>query len=86
MKFSFKIDKPKDIKATFENLRKKITSHGGRLEGDNTGGFISSNGVEGEYLVEADFIEITILKKASPLIPNRIIENEIRSIFKKIAK
>ena len=82
----FLIDKPKDIKTVFENLQKKIASNGGKLSGDEASGIISSNGVEGKYIVGADSIEITITKKASPLIPNRIIENEIRSIFKKIAK
>jgi len=86
LKYSFKIDKPKDMKTTFENLRKKIASHGGKLDGDDASGFISSNGVEGKYIVKAECIEITILKKALPLIPNRMVEKEIRNIFKDIAK
>ena len=82
MRFSFKIDKPMDMKSTYSQLRKTIESEGGSLTGDEVRGCITLLGVEGEYEVDASHIVVTITKKPSPLLPNRLIENEIRKHFK----
>jgi len=84
MLFSFKIDKPTDIKSTFARLKEELESMNGRLEGDEQKGFISVLGTEGGYEVRDNYILITVTKKLSPLIPNKLIEKEIRGNFEKI--
>ena len=84
MAFSFHIEKPNDINATFKKLKEKLEKHKGTLSGDDSRGYISSDGVEGSYIVGTDSIEITIHKKPLPIIPNRTVEKEIRRLFNKI--
>jgi len=84
MIFSFKIDRPRDMKSTYSQLKHTIESEGGSLSGDNVRGSIVLLGVEGEYEVDADYIIISITKKPSPLLPNRLIENEIRKHFQQL--
>ena len=83
--FSFKIDKPDDIKSTFSKLKEELAPMGGKVEGDEKKGFIAVLGAEGGYEVAEDYILITITKKPSILLPNRLIEKEIRSTFEKIS-
>jgi hypothetical protein len=82
--FTFNIKKPEDIKSTFKKLKQRIEKYKGRLTGDDVSGSIFSDGVEGSYAVKADFIEITVHKKPLPIIPNIVVENEIRKIFLEI--
>jgi len=84
MLFSFKLDKPNNIKATFEKLKHKLTNTGGKLTGNEKEGTISAAGIEGRYAVETDSIKITVTKKPSSVIPNKLIENRIRTIFRDI--
>jgi len=83
--FSFNIERPKDIKATFKKLKERIEKENGSLSGDGEKGTISSDGVEGTYIVKTDFVEITIHKKPLPFIPNSLVEKEIRGIFSEIS-
>ena len=85
MLFSFKIPVPQDIGTTLKNLQKKIAQHRGNFSGDKSSGFISASGIEGKYIVHEKDIEVIVLKKLLPLIPNRIIEREIRNIFNSVA-
>ena len=63
--FTFCIDRPEDVKFTFKKLNELIKQHKGKLDGDDTQGFISIHGVEGTYTVSENTIEITITKKPS---------------------
>ena len=83
--FSFSIAKPQNMQATLENLKQKATAHGGSVDGDETSGIIKQSGVEGRYTVNENAIEIVVLKKPSVLLPNRVIESEIRKIFREVA-
>jgi len=84
MLFSFSLERPDDIKSTFLKLKEELESHNGKLSGNDVSGSISSNGVEGTYVVEEDSIKIKIHKKPL-LFPNSLIENEIRRIFRKVS-
>jgi len=85
MSFSFYIERPADVPATLERLKEYIAQHGGKMYGDDARGAIFINGGEGVYIVQEDSIKIIVSKKPSILIPNRLVENEIRKIFKEVA-
>ena len=72
------------MQAVFERLTHKLANTGGSLTGNEKEGFISAEGVEGRYIVSADTIQITVTKKPSSVIPNKLIENRIRAIFRDI--
>jgi len=84
MPHTFYLDKPGDVLATFEKLKSKLAATGGKLTGNEKEGFISADGVEGNYTVEADTIKITVTKKPLPLIPNALVEKQIRGIFQEL--
>jgi len=84
MLFSFKIKKPNDIDKTLENLKKRVTEYGGKMKGNTEKGAIAYNGVEGKYVVGETAIVIKIMRKPSFLVPNVLIENEIRNIFNEV--
>jgi len=84
MLFSFKLDKPDNMKATFEKLQRKLADTGGKLTGNEKEGTISAAGIEGRYTVETDAIKIMVTKKPSSVIPNKLIENRIKAIFREI--
>ena len=86
MSHTFKLDKPGNITATFERLKQKLSTIGGKLTGNEEEGTILVEGVEGRYVVESDVIKITITRKPASIIPNRLIENQIRSIFQEIRR
>ena len=85
MIFSFTIAKPQNMQATLESLRQKAKAAGGEVDGDCESGAIAYSGVEGRYTVEADLIKIVVLKKPSAILPNGVIESNIRKIFRQIA-
>ncbi|MCL2839189.1 MAG: hypothetical protein FWE05_00315 [Defluviitaleaceae bacterium] len=82
MSFSFKVAKPADVKYTFGKFQEELAAYNGKLVGDESKGVITVLGTEGRYEVFADYIQIVITKKLSPLIPDKIIEKEIRERFK----
>ena len=84
MIFSFKIDRPRDMKSAYAQLKNTVESEGGRITGNEVQGSIALLGVEGEYEVDADYIIVSVTKKPSPLLPNRLIENEIRKHFQQL--
>jgi len=82
MLFSFKVNRPADLKATFINVKKLIEESGGSLVGDEHSGQISSHGVEGTYKVKANSIEITVNKKPTGY-PEFAVKSYITKVFKK---
>ena len=83
MDFSFKIDKPSNMADVLKNLKTLIESESGVHWGNEDKGIIAVGGVEGVYEAFADYILITIVKKPV-LVPNKLIEKEIRKYFKNI--
>ena len=57
------------------------SAQGVKLDGDEQRGTLQASGVVGDYVVGADTIEITIRKKPA-FLPNKVIENEIRKMFR----
>jgi len=86
MPFTFYLDKPRNIPATFERLKDKLEGTGGRLTGDIKEGVISAVGTEGKYIIEENAIKITITKKPSSIIPNKLVEKQIKALFREIIK
>ena len=81
MPFTFTIEKPDaDSKKVFQKLKEMIEKEGGFISGDDKKGFISSDGVEGDYVVGTKSIEILIRKKPM-LYPEFAVERHIRSVF-----
>ncbi|MCL2404871.1 MAG: hypothetical protein FWC92_04905 [Defluviitaleaceae bacterium] len=85
MPFTFILEKPSNINASFERLKTKLSAMGGRLTGNEKTGYITINGAEGQYNVEPEHIKVTITKKPAPIIPNVLIEKQVRSIFTEIS-
>ena len=84
---SFTVDKPKNFQAAFRELRSFAERNGVdgvKLEGDEQRGTLQASGVVGDYVVGAETIEITIRKKPA-FLPNKMIENEIRKMFKMVS-
>lgn len=65
-------------------LKAGCKKYKGYLRGDEKNGEISSDGVVGTYEVNSDSVKITITKKPLAVIPNFVIEKEIRAIFNEI--
>jgi len=86
MAFTFYIEKPADVPATLEKLKEHVAQNKGKIYGDNTRGAIFINGGEGVYIVQEASIKIIVSKKPSALIPNRMVENEIRKIFREVSR
>ena len=81
---TFIVDKPKNFQAAFRELRSfadRNSAQGVKLDGDEQHGTLQASGVVGDYVVGADTIEITIRKKPA-FLPNKVIENEIRKMFR----
>ena len=85
MIFSFTIDKPNDISATFKTLQTRAKKFKATLTGNEKAGNVSFNGVHGNYVLDEDVIRVNVLKKTLP-IPNKLIEMEIRAIFRDASK
>ena len=84
---SFSVEKPKNFRAAFRELRSfadKNSDNGVKLDGDEQRGTLQASGVVGDYVVGAETIEITIRKKPA-FLPNKMIENEIRKMFKMVS-
>jgi len=79
-----RLDKPDNISAAFERLKDKLAALGGTLTGNEREGSISIHGASGKYVVEADCITVEITKKPISIIPKKMIEKEIRSVFNQI--
>ena len=81
---SFTVDKPKNFQSAFRELRSFVdrsSDKGVKLDGDERSGTLFASGVVGDYVVGSESIEITIRKKPA-MIPNKMVENEIRKMFR----
>ena len=83
---SFRVDKPADFLSSFRKMQehvKKRKDDDIRLEGDENRGTLYAYGVVGDFVTGQDHIEIIIRKKPA-LLPQRMIENEIKKMFQQL--
>ncbi|GHU38129.1 hypothetical protein FACS1894105_11520 [Clostridia bacterium] len=87
MSFSFQVNKPNNIKATLAAVKAEVENYPrGSLTGNEIRGYIvTTDGVEGEYVVSDSNVTITITKKPLSIIPNKLIENEVRKLWNVLA-
>jgi len=85
MAFTFTIEKPKvESEKLFLDIKEIIERREGSISGDDKEGRISSYGVEGNYVVGTESIEITIDKK--PMIyPEFAVKRYIRKFFSEVS-
>jgi hypothetical protein len=84
--FEFALRRPENLSATLRNLKYEIEKKDGKFYGNEAVGTIQLSGVEGLYETCEDSIKILITKKPSPIIPNKLVENEIRKIYERICE
>jgi len=77
--FSFSIDKPQNISQAVQAVRTGILGKGGTFEGNEQQGTFRASGISGQYSV-SDRVSVSINEKPI-LIPNSLIEKEVRSYF-----
>ena len=82
MSFSFKVEKPKNLRETLENVKKEVAKYKGSFVGNEKEGHISASGVKGTYVTADDAIELTITKKPF-LLPEFAIKSFVVNTFKK---
>ena len=82
MSFSFKVNKPKDLRKTLEDVRNKVKEHKGSFVGNEKEGKVSVRGVKGMYVVAENAVEIAITEKPFYW-PEFIIKSYIVDTFKK---
>ncbi|GHU34202.1 hypothetical protein FACS1894105_00560 [Clostridia bacterium] len=87
MTFSFQVSKPNNIKATLAAVKAEVEKYPrGKLTGnERQGSIITTDRVEGEYVVSDSYVTITISKKPFPILPNKFIENEVRKLWNELA-
>ena len=74
------IEAKRDIETIISNAREAAAANGADFDGDATSGTFSGMGVEGNYRVNGETIEITITDKPFFLTWD-IVENQISSFF-----
>lgn len=79
--FTFKLNKPANLKETLEKLNEELKKEGGSVVGDVYNGTIESDGVKGRYTIGKTDIEITIYESRYPRF---LVEPYIRKVIKKI--
>ncbi|MDR2500314.1 MAG: DUF4384 domain-containing protein [Treponema sp.] len=77
--YSFSFDKPANIRQAVQTARAGIENKGGAFSGDESTGNFRASGIAGQYSV-AGRVTVTIHEKPA-LIPNSLIENEIKKFF-----
>jgi hypothetical protein len=77
--FSFTIDKPRNMDQAVQAVRSGIKAKGGTFEGNEQQGNFRASGITGQYNV-SDRVSVNINEKPA-LIPNSLIEKEVRSYF-----
>jgi hypothetical protein len=77
--FSFSIDKPQNISQAVQAVRSGIEGKGGTFEGNEQQGNFRASGITGQYSV-SDRVSVNINEKPA-LIPNSLIEKEVRKYF-----
>jgi len=77
--FSFSIDKPRNMSQAVQSVRSGITAKGGTFDGNEQQGNFRASGITGQYNV-SDRVSVSINEKPA-LIPNSMIEKEVRNYF-----
>jgi len=74
---TIKVPKPQDLQAVLAKAKRDIETHDISWVGDSQQGQCSSRGFEGSYVVDADYITVTLTKK--PLwVTKARIEQEVK--------
>lgn len=77
--YRFSFEKPRDMAQAVRTVRSGIQEKGGSFSGDETAGSFSVSRITGEYSIDRD---ATVLISDKPaLIPNSLIENEVKKFF-----
>ena len=77
--YNFSFDRPANIRQAVQTVRTGIENKGGAFSGDESTGNFRASGITGQYNV-ADRVHVTIHEKPA-LIPNSLIEKEIKKFF-----
>jgi len=77
--FNFSIERPRNISQAVNAVRTGIEDKGGTFTGNEQNGRFEASGIAGQYSV-GDRVTVTITKKPF-VIPNSMIEREVRSYF-----
>ena len=71
------VNKPQDLQALYKKAKNDATKHNIAWTGDMQQGYGSGFGFEGKYVVGADIITVTVLRK--PMLASKSrIQNEIK--------
>jgi len=73
---TIRTDKPKDMEAFFSKAKNDSKGNGITWSGDMSSGSIEGFGIQGNYIIDANYITVNITKKP-PLISRALIEKEI---------
>jgi hypothetical protein len=80
---SFGFDGP--VEPILGEARSRLAKHGGRMDGDATGGTFQVKGVEGKYSICPPNLTVTIVKKKFYQ-PMAIVKSIVRSQFEEICR
>ena len=70
-----------NISTTLDSIRKKASEKNAIVDGDNSAGTITGNGITSNYSVEGNTISITVTEKPS-FIPWEIVEKKLNDYVK----
>jgi len=70
-----------DVATTLDSIRKKASEKNGVVEGDNTSGTITGNGIKSNYIIEGNSISITVTEKPA-FIPWSLVEKKLNDYIK----
>jgi hypothetical protein len=77
--FNFSFERPRNLNRAIQAVRSGIERKGGSFSGDEQQGSFRASGIAGQYRV-AGQVSVIILEKPL-IIPNRVIEREIKNYF-----
>ena len=77
---SFRVETQKDPDTLVKEARQVAKENDATLEGDSSSGRFSGKGVEGNYEIEGQTVEVTITEKPT-LAPWSKVESKIKEFF-----
>jgi len=80
MSKSFSVNFTGDPTSLFERARKAAADNGAQISGDTNKGAFSGRGVEGNYTVSGNTVNITVDKKPM-IIPWSLVESQLKQFF-----
>jgi hypothetical protein len=80
MSKSFSVNFTGDPAPLFERARKAAADNGAQITGDTNKGSFSGRGVEGNYTVSGNTVNITVDKKPV-IIPWPLVESQLKQFF-----